>query len=53
MFIIFGDKHRTETVPGGLRIERECPTCKAVAIFRERKVSKQFRLYFVDMFTHA
>ncbi len=53
MFLIFGDKHRTETVPDGLRVERKCPTCKALTMFRERKVSKQFRLYFVDMFTHG
>ena len=30
-----------------------CPKCKTVATFRERRVSKQFRLYFVDMFTHG
>ncbi len=53
MFLIFGDKHRTETVPDGMRVERECPECKTVATFRERRVSKQFRLYFVDMFTHG
>ena len=53
MFLIFGDKHRTETVPDGMRVERECPKCKTVATFRERRVSKQFRLYFVDMFTHG
>ncbi|MGH1345499.1 MAG: hypothetical protein ACRBN8_28300 [Nannocystales bacterium] len=53
MFIIFGDKHRTETVADGLRVERECPACKTVAMFRERVVTKRFRLYFVDMFTHG
>ena len=53
MFIIFGDKHRTETVTDGLRMQRHCPSCNTLAMFRERKVSKQFRLYFVDMFTHG
>lgn len=53
MFIIFGDKHRTETVANGLRVERECPTCKTATTFRERVVTKRFRLYFVDMFTHG
>lgn len=53
MFIIFGDKHRTETVSDGVRVERECPSCKTTAMFRERVVTKRFRLYFVDMFTHG
>lgn len=53
MFIIFGDKHRTQTVRDGLRVERQCPACKATATFRERVVTKKFRLYFVDMFTHG
>jgi len=53
MFIIFGDKHRTETVADGLRLKRECPSCKTLTTFRERVVTKRFRLYFVDMFTHG
>lgn len=53
MFIVFGDKHRTETVADGLRVERQCPTCKTTSTFRERVVTKKFRLYFVDMFTHG
>lgn len=53
MFIIFGDKHRTETVADGLRVERACPTCKTTTTFRERVVTKRFRLYFVDMFSHG
>lgn len=52
MFIIFGDKHRTEIVPDGLRIHRQCPKCNQEALFLERVVSRQFRLYFVEMFTH-
>lgn len=53
MFIIFGDRHRTETVENGLRVERPCPSCNRRTVFRERVVSKQFRLYFVSMFTHG
>ena len=53
MFIIFGDKHRTEPVPGGLVEHRQCPKCHEHATFRERVVSQQFRLYFVSMFTHG
>src|ERR1043165_5657887 len=53
MFIIFGDKHRTELVPGGLQVHRQCPKCGQEALFVERVVSQQFRLYFVEMFTHG
>ncbi len=53
MFIIFGDKHRTEPVPDGLRITRDCPKCEQSTEFRERVVSKQFRVYFIEMFTHS
>ena len=52
MFLIFGDKHRTEPVEGGLQERRVCPKCGESALFRERVVSKQFRIYFVEMFTH-
>ena len=53
MFIIFGDKHRTEPVPGGRVEHRKCPKCHEHATFRERVVSHQFRVYFVSMFTHG
>lgn len=53
MFIIFGDKARTEPVEGGIQQYRTCPKCGQHALFIERVVSKQFRLYFVDMFTHG
>src|SRR4028118_2372466 len=53
MFLICGDKHRTEPVADGLRREMKCPKCGEHATFRERVISKQFRLYFVDMFTHG
>lgn len=53
MFLIFGDKHRTEPVHGGLRTTRTCERCGVKAEFRERRVSKQFRLYFIEMFTHG
>ena len=53
MFVIFGDKHRTEPVPDGLRVTRPCPKCEQTAELQERIVSKQFRLYFVEMFTHG
>lgn len=52
MFIVFGDKHRTEPYPGGITCEMQCPKCRAHTTFREHVISKQFRLYFVDMFTH-
>ena len=53
MCIIFGDKHRTELVPGGLQVHRQCPKCGQETLFLERVVSLQFRLYFVEMFTHG
>lgn len=53
MFLIFGDKHRTTPVPDGLTLERACPKCGLQTVFRERVVSQQFRLYFVEMFTHG
>ena len=53
MFIIFGDKHRTEPVVDGLRRQMKCPKCGEGTTFRERVISKQFRVYFVDMFTHG
>lgn len=53
MFLIFGDKERTEPVEGGARLHRTCPKCAEHALFIERVVSRQFRLYFVDMFTHG
>lgn len=53
MFLIFGDKDRTEPVAGGLRVHRTCPKCGEHSLFVERVVSRQFRLYFVDMFTHG
>lgn len=52
MFLVFDDRHRTEPVPGGLVRHMTCPKCHLPATFREHVVSKQFRLYFVDMFTH-
>ena len=52
MFLIFGDKHRTEIVRGGLQLTRTCSKCGEQATFSERRVSKQFRMYFIDMFTH-
>lgn len=53
MFIIFGDKHRTELLADGIRRPMKCPQCGVQAVFRERVVSRQFRLYFVEMFTHG
>jgi len=53
MFIIFGDKHRTEPVPDGIEQVRTCSKCGTRATFRERRISKQFRLYFLEMFTHG
>ncbi|MEM7154613.1 MAG: hypothetical protein AAF799_17325 [Myxococcota bacterium] len=53
MFVIFGDKHRTEPVADGVRVTRSCPKCTQTTEFAERVVSKQFRLYFVEMFTHG
>lgn len=53
MFIIFGDKHRTEPLADGLRKRMKYPKCGEDATFRERVISRQFRLYFVEMFTHG
>ena len=53
MFLVFGDKHRTEPAPDGLTRRMQCPKCGAHTTFHERVISRQFRLYFVEMFTHG
>ncbi|MCA9719339.1 MAG: hypothetical protein H6713_00545 [Myxococcales bacterium] len=52
MWIIIGDRSRTEPVAGGATARRPCPKCGAMATFHEHRVLKTFRLYFVDILNH-
>lgn len=53
MFLVFGDKHRTEAVENGRVEVLDCPECGRRTEFHERVVSQEFRVYFVGMFTHG
>ncbi len=52
MWLIIGDRSRTEPVPGGHSAQRTCPKCGAFSRFREHRVLKTFRLYFIDVLNH-
>ncbi len=53
MFLLFGDAERTVAVKNGPRTILDCPECGRKEQFHERVVSRQFRMYFVEMFTHG
>jgi len=52
VWVIIGHRARSERVPDGLSVERECTSCGEVATFYEREAVKSFRLYFVDVFDY-
>lgn len=52
VWVVIGHRVRSERVPDGLAVERECVTCGEVATFYEREAVKSFRLYFVDVFDY-
>ncbi|MEZ4337878.1 MAG: hypothetical protein R3B82_14765 [Sandaracinaceae bacterium] len=52
VWIVIGQRTKTEPVEGGISVERECTSCGEVAVFRERKAVKSFRLYMIDVFDY-
>jgi hypothetical protein len=53
VWIILGQRTKTERVPGGLAVERQCPSCNEFSTFYERRAVKTFRVYFMDVFDYA
>lgn len=49
MWILFGNKERTERVPNGKSVERHCSACNETAVFYERTASTKFSLYFIEL----
>jgi|GEM_PF-5280847 len=43
MWIVCGTQTRTERVPEGLRVERDCDACGEIAMFYEQRVSRTAR----------
>ena len=52
MWIVFGTQTKTERVPNGLRVRRECERCTEEADFFERRVVSTFNLYFLPVFDY-
>lgn len=52
VWVVIGHRVRSERVPDGLAVERECASCGEVATFYEREAVKSFRLYFLDVFDY-
>lgn len=52
VWIVIGNRTKTERVPDGLAVERRCPACGEVATFYERRAVRTFRLYFLDVFDY-
>lgn len=53
MWILFGNKHTTERVPNGARVERHCQSCGETAMFYERTSSTKFSLYFIELLEYG
>lgn len=49
MWIVFGNKEKTERVPGGAAVQRHCDQCGETAMFYERKATSVFQIYFIDV----
>ncbi len=49
MWIVFGNKEKTERVPGGAVVQRHCDQCGETAMFYERKATSVFQVYFIDV----
>ncbi len=52
MWIVFGSGVKTQRVPGGAKVDRECMQCGEHATFYEKEVTATFRLYFIDVFDY-
>lgn len=52
VWIVIGNRTKTERVPDGLSVERRCPACSEVSTFYERRAIRTFRLYFLDVFDY-
>lgn len=52
VWIVIGHRTKTERVPDGLSVERECASCGELAMFYERRAVKTFRLYMLDVFDY-
>lgn len=52
VWIVIGNRTKTERVPGGARVDRDCPACGEHATFYERRAVRTFRLYFLDVFDY-
>jgi len=52
VWVVIGRRTKTERVPGGIVVERDCPACGAHASFYERRAVSSFRLYFLDVFDY-
>lgn len=52
VWIVIGRRTKTERVPGGLVVDRDCPACGEHASFYERRAVRTFRLYFLDVFDY-
>lgn len=49
MWIVFGNKEKTERVSGGAVVQRHCDQCGETAMFYERKATSVFQVYFIDV----
>jgi hypothetical protein len=52
VWVVIGNRTKTERVPDGARVERDCPACGEHATFHERRAVRTFRLYFLDVFDY-
>ncbi len=52
VWVVIGRRTKTERVPGGLAVERDCPSCGEHATFYERRAVRTLRLYFLDVFDY-
>jgi hypothetical protein len=53
VWIVFGNKMRTERVPNGQRVERHCDACGETAMFYERTASTKLSLYFIELLEYG
>ncbi len=53
MWVIFGQREKSERVPNGKVVERRCDACGEVAMFYERHVTRSVQLYFFDVFHYG
>jgi hypothetical protein len=53
MWIVFGNKEKTERVPGGSVVQRHCEQCGETAMFYERQAVSTFQIYFIDILDYG